>query len=136
MPRVVVDTNVFISAYLFGGVPGRFLRAGLEGYFSLLTSEVLLDEPDEKLASKFQMDEGDRSLIQEELRAAAEIISSRISLQAIAEDPDDDRVLECAVAGVADCIVTGDRYLLKLKSYGGIAILTLRQFHDQFFPNA
>ena len=46
------------------------------------------------------------------------------------DDPDDDRVLECAVKGNADYIVTGDRHLLKLASYQVIAIVTVRQFLD------
>ncbi len=46
------------------------------------------------------------------------------------EDPDDDRVLECAVAGKADYVVSGDRHILKLSSYEGIPILTVRQFMD------
>jgi predicted nucleic acid-binding protein len=46
----------------------------------------------------------------------------------IAEDPDDNRVLECAVKGGAELIVSGDRHLLKLAQYRGIAIVTVRQF--------
>jgi len=51
-------------------------------------------------------------------------------LHVIAEDPDDDRVLECAVAGKADYIVSGDRHLLKLGSFEDIQIATVRQYLD------
>jgi predicted nucleic acid-binding protein len=54
----------------------------------------------------------------------------------VREDPDDDRVLECAVAGEADYMVSGDRHLLKLGSYGGIPILTVRQFMDAVKANS
>ena len=54
----------------------------------------------------------------------------------IVDDPDDDRVLECAVAGGADYIVSGDRHLLKLGVYEGVAILTVRQFMDRINPSA
>jgi len=133
MQRVVVDTNIFIPAYLFGGLPGWFVRAGISRHFAILTSEWLLEELDEKLANRFQMEGSDRALIQEEIRRVAEIISPRATLRVIARDPDDDRVLECAVAGRADCIVTGDKDLLEAKRYRDIAIITLRQFHDRFF---
>jgi len=56
------------------------------------------------------------------------------SLAIIKDDPDDDRVLECAVAGHADYIVSGDRHLLKLGSYDSIPILTVRQFLDTIQP--
>ena len=51
-------------------------------------------------------------------------------------DPDDDRVLECAVAGRADYIVSGDRHLLKLGSYDDIPILTVRQFLNKIEPTS
>jgi predicted nucleic acid-binding protein len=53
-----------------------------------------------------------------------------MALHVIADDPDDNRVLECAVKGSADYIVTGDRHLLKLGSYEASAIVTVRQFLD------
>lgn len=53
----------------------------------------------------------------------AEIVSPAIRLQVVAEDPTDDRILECAVAGRADLIVSGDRHLRKLKSFRGIGIV-------------
>jgi putative PIN family toxin of toxin-antitoxin system len=51
--RVVADTNVFISAFMFGGLPGKFLDLALRGKFILVTSSALLDELDEKLRGKF-----------------------------------------------------------------------------------
>jgi predicted nucleic acid-binding protein len=52
-----------------------------------------------------------------------EIVTPRFTLDVIREDPADNRILECAVAGKADLIVSGDRHLLKLKSYEGISIV-------------
>jgi predicted nucleic acid-binding protein len=49
-------------------------------------------------------------------------------LDAVSDDPDDNRVLECAVEGKANIVVSGDRHLRKLRSYAGIPILTVRQF--------
>ena len=58
----------------------------------------------------------------------AQIVEPGESLKVIADDPDDDRVLECAVKGRADVIVSGDRHLLKLGRYRGVSIVTVRQF--------
>jgi predicted nucleic acid-binding protein len=62
------------------------------------------------------------------LESAALLVKPNLALQVIIDDPDDDRVLECAVAGEVDYIVSGDRHLLKLGSYQGISIVTAREF--------
>ena len=59
-----------------------------------------------------------------------------MTLAVVKDDPDDDRVLECAIAGHADSIVSGDRHLLKLGAYEGIPIATVRQFMDKLKPEA
>jgi len=134
MIRVVADTNIFISALMFGGVPGSFLDLASLGTFLLVTSPVLLDELDEKLRLKFELSPTDADIVRSRLEATAQIVSAMESLAIIKDDPDDDRVLECAVAGHADYIVSGDRHLLKLGSYDSIPILTVRQFLDTIQP--
>jgi putative PIN family toxin of toxin-antitoxin system len=136
MTRVTVDTNVLISALLFQGLPGRFLALALASRFQLITSPVLLDELDEKLRFKFLWSPAKTTQIRNELEILCDVVSTINHLAVIAEDPDDDRVLECAIAGMADCIVSGDRHLLKLGSYDGIPIVTVRDFMDQIEPAA
>ncbi len=130
MIRVVADTSIFISALMFGGLPGTFLTLALEGSFTLITSPTLLDELDEKLRMKFGATDSDANLIRVKLEAAAQVVSTTPTLKVVLEDPDDDRVLECAIAVRADCIVSGDRHLLRLGAYENIALLTVRQFMD------
>jgi predicted nucleic acid-binding protein len=89
MTRVVLDTNVYISALI-----------------------------------------EDTAIIRAKLERVAEIVKPDMVLHVIQDDPDDNRVLECAVKGSADYIVTGDRHLLRLGSYEAIAIVTVRQFLD------
>jgi putative PIN family toxin of toxin-antitoxin system len=136
MTRVTVDTNVLISALVFQGLPGKFLALALAGAFQLITSPILLDELDEKLRFKFLWSPVKADQARSVLEALCDVVSTTDSLAVIQNDPDDDRVLECAVAGRADTIVSGDRHLLKLGSYDGIAILTVRQFMDQISPVA
>ena len=131
MIRVVADTNAFISALMFGGLPGAFLDLALAGSFRLVTSPILLDELDEKLRMKFELPSPDTDLVRGRLEAASDLVSTTSSVSVVKEDPDDDRVLECAIAGRADYIVSGDRHLLKLGSFEQIHILTVRHFMDR-----
>jgi putative PIN family toxin of toxin-antitoxin system len=128
MMRVVADTNVFISAQMFGGLPGRFLDLALRRRFTLIASTALLDELNEKLRGKFAVSVRDALLIREKLEGNAEVVDPDFVLNAVPDDPDDNRVLECAVAGKANFIVSGDRHLLRIGCYEGIAIVTVRQF--------
>jgi uncharacterized protein len=130
MTRVVADTNIFISALMFGGLPGSFLDLAFLRSFQLVTSPLLLDELDEKLRLKFGLSARDAEQVRAKLEGTALVLTPELALKVIVEDPDDDRVLECAVAGEADYIVSGDRHLLKLGSYQGISIVSAREFMD------
>jgi putative PIN family toxin of toxin-antitoxin system len=130
MVRVVADTNVFISALMFGGLPGTFLDLALLQSFLLVTSPALLDELDEKLRLKFGLSPNDADLVRAQLQSSAVVVKPTVILAVIKDDPDDNRVLECAAAGEANYIVSGDRHLLQLRSYEGIPILTVRHFMD------
>jgi putative PIN family toxin of toxin-antitoxin system len=130
MTRVVADTNIFISALMFGGLPGSFLDLAFLRSFQLVTSPALLDELDEKLRLKFGLSVSDADRVRARLESTALVVKPDVALRVVIEDQDDDRVLECAVAGEADYIVSGDRHLLKLGSYQGISIVTAREFMD------
>jgi putative PIN family toxin of toxin-antitoxin system len=126
--RVVADTNVFISALMFGGLPGIFLDLALRRKFALVISTAVLDELNEKLRGKFAVSERDALAIRAKLEGNADVADPSFELNAVPDDPDDNRILECAVAGKADFIVSGDRHLLRIESYDGIAIVSVRQF--------
>lgn len=128
--RVVADTNVYISALLFGGLPGKFLDQAFHGDFRLVTSPVLLEELEEKLRVKFDVSPEDVRSIRARLEKRAQVVRPTVNLHIVHDDPDDDRVLECAAAGNADRIVSGDRHLLKLTAFEAIPIQTVRQFMD------
>jgi len=128
--RVVADTNIYISALMFGGLPGVFLKRAFLGTFLLVTSPVLLDELDETLRLKFSISQEKASILRIQLEKIAYIVRPEITLDIIKDDPDDNRVLECASAGEANYVVSGDRHLLKLSSFDSIPILTVRQFMD------
>lgn len=124
-PRLVLDTNILISGLLFGGPPRALLELALERLIELLTSAPLEHELERVLHAKFP--ERLDAVILETQGALFDLavhIEPAESLSVIKEDPDDNRVLECAVSGRADAIISGDRHLLALGSFRGIPILT------------
>ena len=130
MIRVVADTNIYISALMFHGLPGTFLDFAFRRAFTLVSSRAILDELDEKLRGKFAVRDDDARIIRTRLEGISDRSEPDFVLQVVTDDPDDNRVLECAIQGNANVIVSGDRHLLRLNSYKGISILTVRQFFD------
>ena len=126
--RVVIDTNLYISALMFGGLPGVLFDLMLAKSFETVVSPVLLDELEEKLCRKFEMSREDAVLIRAKITGVATVIEPSETLHVIERDPDDDRVLECAVSGKADVIISGDRDLLDLHNYQGIPVMRVREF--------
>ena len=98
MSRAVADTNIYyISAVMFGGLPGSVLDLGLLRAFTLVTSPPLLDELEDKLRVKFGVSAGDAAAIRAKLEDAADVVNPQLMLDVVKDDPDDNRVLECAV---------------------------------------
>ena len=127
--RVVADTNILVSAVLFGGPPEQVFLAGLRGEIQLLTSPSLLKEFEKVLKEKFKLSIHLVREIIEEVMDVAEIVEVSSHIKAISYPDEDNRVLECAVDGKAELIVTGDtRHILPLKEYGGIKILSPSEF--------
>lgn len=127
--RVVLDTNVYISALAYPQRPiAEIWRHALRRRYQLLVAPALINEVGRILRSLLQWDDA-RVVAQLRLMVkVAEVVVPTITLQVIAEDPDDDRVLECAVAGRADLIVSGDRHLRKLRQYQHIPIVRPADF--------
>ena len=132
--RVVLDTNVLISGLCFGGLPARLLRLALTGRLELATSPPLIEEFKRVMELKFPHKQAaiegtlaELSLLWEKVPAS---LLPRIS--AVAADPADDRVLECAVAARAEAIVSGDKHLLGLAQFRGIPILPPSLFIQRF----
>lgn len=122
--RVVLDSNILVSA--FTQPQGQVVTlwvAALDRRYHLLTSPAIVSEVGQVLRTKFQV--RDQVVIRQlkVLTQTAQIISPRHTLHVIPEDPDDDRILECAVEGKADVVVSGGRHLRRLKAYKGIPIL-------------
>jgi len=132
--RVVLDTNVLISALLFDGIPERIFLAGLRGEIQLLTSLSLLEELGRVLKDKFKIDVHTVAHTIELVRSVAEIVEVKSRIRVILHPDGDNRVLECAGDGKADVLVTGDtKHILPLSKYKGARILSPAEF-VRFIP--
>jgi putative PIN family toxin of toxin-antitoxin system len=129
--RVVLDTNVYVSALLFGGKPKQVLDLALNGSLRLLISEQLKLEMERILRDKFDFTARKIAESAELLWSDAEWIDPKFCLN-ICPDESDNRVLECALEGKAGYIVSGDRHLLSLQPIEGLAILLPSTFLERF----
>jgi len=129
--RVVLDTNVWISAILLpGATADRAVLAVLAGKATALISEPLVAEVIRVLGRKFSRDREQLARVAIFLNDLAEPVTPRNRVHELSDEPD-NRVLECALAGRADLIVTGDRAMLRLGQYEGIEIISLRAFLER-----
>jgi len=120
--RVVLDTNVLISAIFWTGKPKDILNVVRKRKVVFVTSQVLLDSN-----KPFQLEENDAERVVRHIKDLAEIIrvTNRVT---VCKHEADNRVLECAFCGKADYIITGDKDLLGLKSFEGIKIIKAAGF--------
>ena len=131
--NVVFDTNILISA-LFSetGSPFRALALAKIGQIESVTCQEIMDEFLEKLLLKFKFSEDKAHSAIDEILSFSRIVEISGTLKAVPNDPDDDMVIECAVAGNASHIVTGDKHLLSLVKYQDIAIAKAADFVNLF----
>ena len=129
--KAVFDTNIFVSALAIpGGQAERAVDLVIDARVNLCISKEIIHEVLRVLAQKFSKGPEELSRTAIFLSELAELIIPRKKL-AVLDDEPDNRILECAVTGHADVIVTGDRAMLNLKKYQEIRILSLRQFLDE-----
>ena len=131
--RVVPDTNVYVSALLWTGIPHRLLRLAEAGEVTLVTTPAIMEELREVLGRpKFRLRistlQTSVAELMESLLSAVEVIPDLAIEPVIKRDPDDDKILACAVAAQAEWLISGDDHLLSVKRYKGIAIVTSSQF--------
>lgn len=128
--RVVFDTNIYVSALVFpSGQAAIALAKILDGEDTLIISKEILGELLTTLAQKFSRDAEALSQVAVVLTELAEVVAPRRRLEVLSDEPD-NRILECSEAGEADCIVTGDKTMLKLGAYENVRIISLRQYLD------
>ena len=135
MTKVVLDTSCLVSAMGWDGPPHQILRACLRGMLELCISPAILEELTEILSRPrlaVVAAHPDLPTVLSWLHASAHLVFPSITLNVVAEDPDDDRIIECAVESGAKVVITGDEYLASIKSYQGILFLRPAEACERF----
>lgn len=123
--KITVDTNFLISATQWDySVAHKLLLKLIELNVQIFTTKDVLQEFSEVLERDFQYSADEAVNIVEKVMVFATLIEATSSIKAVKEDPDDDKILECAVDSGSHYILTYDKHLLKLKEYREIKIIT------------
>jgi len=126
--KIVFDTNIYISAFVIpGGNAEKAYFHAIDGDFTLFTSIAILTEVAQKLDEKFGWEKQKIVQLISSISDVATVLKTTPWLKMLSDDPD-NRIIECAVKAEADFLVTGDKHLLTLRSYGNIKIISLANF--------
>ena len=133
--RVVLDTNVLISALLSTGIASELVPLWQKGTITVLLSREILEEYLRVLAyPKSQLSQGEiKGLIEEELLPFVQVIKPGIRVHVVKRDPSDNKFLECAVGGKAKKVISGDKALLAIRHYRGVRIQSPAAFLVVFY---
>lgn len=130
---VTIDTNVLVSGTVFRGLPGKIIDAAIDRRFTLALSPAILSEYEDVLVrSKFGFNAEAVEVVVRDMEAHAVIVYPTKRHSIVADDPDDNVIIDCAVEANADYIVSGDAHLTELAQVEGIPVVTPAQFVDLF----
>lgn len=131
MDRATADSNIWVSGLNWYGKPHELLNLARDGKIELAISDAILDEFSRILHDKLEWSDDRLNSMRAEVATFTKRVSSTETLDVVTADPDDNRILECAVAARSDVIVTGDAHLLQLGAYRGIKIMKVADFLGQ-----
>jgi putative PIN family toxin of toxin-antitoxin system len=121
--RVTADSNIYISAFQFRGTPLQLLTLAAEGRIDLAISDHIVEEVTRTLREKFDWPEDRIAQVQRIMGRIARRVAPSQTLNVIKEDPDDNRILECAAEAESEYIVSGDKDLHRLGQYGNARVV-------------
>ena len=128
MRAVTPDSNLYISALIWGGKPQQLLEIALARKVRLFISDAIMDEVLEVLETKFNHSPKRLALEKEYIGKCTVRCVPKVRLDVVKDDPDDNRILECAVHSRSEAIITHDKDLLRMKSYHGIRMMKINEF--------
>src|SRR5208283_3773220 len=128
MARVVIDTNVLVSSFLKKGKSRNLVSKLLEKHTVILSSQMLAELADVLSRDKFNVKSAQIDRLISVLVRQATVVPLNSNLKIVLEDPDDDIVLNTALCGEADYIISGDKHLLKITCCSNIRVLSVNEF--------
>ena len=128
--RVLLDTNILISALGFCGLPRKVLLLALEKKVQAVTSPILQAELREVISKKFPKLSPSLTAVEKIIKKSFRVVQPRMTVNVL-RDTDDNRVLEAALEGKCSYIITGDKELLELALFENIEILTVNKFLEK-----
>lgn len=133
--RVVLDTNVYISGIFWDGKPRSIIHMAKQEKMSVIVSDSIIEEIEQILKrpnKPFRLNQKEITKIVENIRSYAITINPSTRLDVIKHDPNDNHILECAVEGNAEFIISGDLHLKELNTYQGIRIISPDEYMKVF----
>lgn len=127
-PRVVLDTNIYLSGIIFGGNCRHILDLMIKKEIKVVISPAILLEISQKLKQKFKWSQNQIFTTIKTIIKSAKVVQPQIKIRAVKMDKSDDKIIEAAVAGRVNYIISGDRHLLKIKQYQKIKIVAPTEF--------
>ncbi|MBI5392751.1 putative toxin-antitoxin system toxin component, PIN family [Candidatus Woesearchaeota archaeon] len=131
--RITVDTNILVSATFWYGDSFRIIKLAENKQLTLVLSDEILEEyygvlNYDEIKQKIELNNLEAKFTLIKLRLLSEIVKSLNKIDVIKDDPDDNIILECAISGNVDYIISHDKHLLNLNNYNNIKIITAREF--------
>ena len=131
--RVVLDTNVWVSAIIWGGPPAIIIRAAEDERILIIVSEAIVEEivhilDYHRLREIYEEAGLKREELVEAILRISRVVEVKTGLNIVQEDSSDNKFLECAMDGGADYVVSGDDHLLRIGHYQRIRIVSVKQF--------
>ena len=127
-PKVVLDTNIYLSTILFGGNPRKIISLAKSKKIEVFISPKILLEISDKLYGKFRWNEEQIKQVIRAIGKISSVVRPKVKLSVVKSYPTDDKIIECAMESEANFIITGDKHLLDIKKYKKIKILTPERF--------
>ena len=124
--RVTLDTNVYVSAFQFGGM--RLLHMAVNGDIEIAVSQAIIEEVIRVLRDKFGWDGYRLQDAKEQILTFARLVTPAQTLDVVKDDEPDNRILECAAEAGSEFIISADKDLLRLGSYAGASIMRATDF--------
>lgn len=127
--KVVLDTNVFVSALGWQGASREIFKNCIEGDLELFISIEIFDEIKRVLNyPKFKFSQDEIPEFLDQILEVGNFVETKVKVEIIKDDPSDNKFLECAVTVNADCVISRDLHILKIKAFEGIKLMSPEDF--------